>query len=228
MSRKTWLAAVAGAGVLVAGSLTAQNAFASSAPAAAVASSVGSYTAAGDLVASRNVVRGAHVHGRGNDGHGGEHSGGAAYHASKKRSAPAKPAKASKKRGGHGGSNSNSGNNGGAGHHHPGGGCHYPPSSSPQVTLSGPNHTHAGRTVTLTGKVSLNGCAMSQVKLGLYSSHDGAVNWVMIRDGQLDKDGNFSFTVPSYATHYYQAVAAAGDGYTPASSNILPLVLKTR
>ncbi len=126
--------------------------------------------------------------------------------------------------GSNGGGASN-GNNNGGGHHH-GDGCHYPPSSSPQVTLSGPNHTHQGRTVTLTGKVSLNGCQMSQVKLGLYSSHDGATNWVMIRAGQVDTNGNFTFTVPSYATHHYQAVAAAGDGYSPSSSNILPLHLR--
>lgn len=217
MTRKTWLAALAGAGVLVAGSLTAANAQAGTS-ASAAARSVGSYTAAGDLISGKSPVRNRSLHGRGHDGHGGEHSGGGAQRSEKKRSAPVKNTK-SKKRGDH-----HHGNSGG-GHHH-GGGCHYPPSSSPQVTLSGPNHTHKGRTVTLTGKVSLNGCQMSQVKLGLYSSHDGASNWVMIRSGQVDKNGNFSFTVPSYATHHYQAVAAAGDGYSPSSSNILPLHLR--
>jgi hypothetical protein len=125
----------------------------------------------------------------------------------------------------------NSGNGTNNGHHNEGnrgngrGNCHYPPSGALQVAMTGPNHTHRGRTVTLTGKVRHNGCERTSVKLGLYSSHDGATQWVQIRHGQVDARGNFSFEVPSYATHYYQAVVAAGDGHGMSSSAILKLEL---
>ena len=117
------------------------------------------------------------------------------------------------------GNKKNKGNKGNRGH----GGCQYPPSGAPQVVMTGPNHTHRGRTVTLNGKVSRNGCAIGSVRLGLYSSHDGATSWVQIRNGQIDAKGNFSFQVPSHALHYYQAVAAAGSGNSMSSSAILKL-----
>ncbi len=264
-SRRTVARLVAmGAGAVVLAGLAPLGAAGASAQTMAVKPAAGTGAAVATLV-QLPARKADKKRGRGRDGYGGEHSGGANCSGDRswyRHHSPGK-GKGSKNgnkndsgnnNNGNNGTNVNHGNNGnnnngnnnngrgdnhgrgdhnGRGDNHGRGGsnghrnhCHYPPSRSPQVTLSGPNRTRKGRTVTLTGKVTTNGCGMDSVKLGLYSSHDGKTNWVMIRDGEIDKKGNFSFQVPSHATHYYQAVVAAGNGYAVSSSEILPLILR--
>lgn len=174
--------------------------------------------------------------GRGSDGHGGEHSGGAV---SWRHSVKGKTTvKKQKPRGGggssagnhgggstgggnhgggnNGGGNTNGGGNHGGGHH----GCHYPPSRTHHVEFGGPTKTRRGVPVTLSGKVSHNGCQLAGVKVGLYSSHNGRTGWVLIAKTTTDSRGAFSFRVPGLATHYYQSVAAAGRGTDAVASRI--------
>ncbi len=163
--------------------------------------------------------------GRSRDGHGGEHGGGASNGHHGQPVIKAKPAKKStKKRDPRGGGN-HGGNHGGGNHggNHGGGGCHYPPSRTHQITFSGPSHTKRGKAVTLTGKVSHNGCKTSGSTVGLYSSHDGRTGWVLIARASAGADGSFSFSVPGYALHYYQSVIAPGGGYSVVASPIVPV-----
>ncbi len=125
---------------------------------------------------------------------------------------------------GPGGEPGNAGNGRGHGY---GRGCHYPPNGAAQVVLEGPDHTHDGRTVTLTGHVTRNGCHVPRAAVGLYGSSDGRTGWTKIGETSTDREGAYSFDVPSYAEHHYQVVMAGErDGVDATASAVLRLRLR--
>lgn len=200
MKLRTRMNAAVGAGVLATLSLTAWGL--SSAQAAPVTGAAASATLAHRMISVHEPK------GRAGDGHGGEHSGGSSRDGHHSKAKP-KGKKADNRHDNHGG-----GGNGG------GQGCHYPPSRSHQVVLNAPSKSR-GRTLTLTGKVTHNGCGVSYAKVGLYSSHDGSTGWVLINKAKVGKDGSFSFQVSSKGSHYYQSVVAPDQGHDPAASGIV-------
>lgn len=225
MNRSGRWAAALGAGALAVASWSVVSTTSASAAPASASST------ASELAVRWSGTASKALRGRGSDGHGGEHGGGGRSDGDRgSKSKHAKSGKAKGKGRGHGhghGGGQGGGNGGGNGGGEGGGhGCHYPPSKTHQVVLSGPNHTHRGRTVTLNGKVSHNGCSVGGVKVGLYSSHDGKTDWRLIQSAEVDSKGNYTFTVPSHRLHYYQSVAAAGRGEAPVASAILPLPLR--
>jgi len=213
MNRSGRVTAALGAAILAVASWSMiEMSSASAAPAGAAAASELAVRWSGTASA------GAALRGRGPDGHGGEHGGGGRSDGHRSTS---------KGRGrGHGRGHHGGGHGGGAGGGEGGHGCHYPPSQTDQVVLGGPDHTRHGRTVTLSGRVTHNGCSAGGVKVGLYSSHDGKTDWRLIQTAEVDREGNYSFLVPSHRLHYYQSVAAAGRGQAPVASAILPLPLR--
>lgn len=211
MKLRTRMNAAVGAGVLATLSLTAWGL--SSAQAAPVTGTAASATLAHRMISVHEPK------GRAGDGHGGEHSGGSSRDGHHSKAKP-KGKKADHRHDNHGGGTN--GNNGGdhGGNHGGGHGCHYPPSRSHQVVLNAPSKSR-GRTLTLTGKVTHNGCGVSYAKVGLYSSHDGSTGWVLINKAKVGKDGSFSFQVSSKGSHYYQSVVAPDQGHDPAASGIV-------
>lgn len=104
-------------------------------------------------------------------------------------------------------------------------GCHYPANGTPSVVLSGPSHSHAGRTVTLNTTVTINKCGREGASAALWASKDNK-NWKQISAMTTGKDGKASFNYYARTNTLMRVMVAGGDGVAPGQSDIFKLEVK--